>query len=99
MTVSRRRLFAYGTAGALAAFVHGGPAAAEAGSQEGSSSPQMPAQIATDRASSRGACGLDGFDMRSGLKPARLTMAMWDQAYALRHIPGGSFADRSEEHT
>lgn len=93
MTVSRRRLFAYGASGALAAFVHGGPAAAEAGSQEGSPAPQMPAQIATDRTSSTGSCGLDGFDMRSGLKPARLTMAMWDQAYALRHIPGGSFAD------
>ena len=34
-----------------------------------------------------------GFDMRSGLNPRRLTIVMWDQAFLLRHIPGGSFQD------
>jgi hypothetical protein len=33
------------------------------------------------------------FDMRDGLTPRRLTLAMWDQAFLLRHGPGGSFAD------
>jgi len=32
-------------------------------------------------------------DLRDQLTPRRLTMAMWDQAYVMRHIPGGSFAD------
>jgi len=31
--------------------------------------------------------------MREHLKPRRLTLAMWDQAFALRHVPGGSFED------
>ena len=31
--------------------------------------------------------------MREHLTPRRLTLAMWDQAFALRHGPGGSFAD------
>jgi len=35
----------------------------------------------------------DSFDMREHLTPRRLTLAMWDQAFALRHVPGGSFAD------
>jgi len=35
----------------------------------------------------------DPFDMRDHLTPQRLTLAMWDQAFALRHVPGGSFAD------
>lgn len=50
-------------------------------------------QVATDRGASLAAGGYDGYDMRNDLRPTRLTMAMWDQAYALRHIPGGSFAD------
>jgi hypothetical protein len=33
------------------------------------------------------------FDMRDGLTPRRLTLAMWDQAFLLRHIPGGSYQD------
>lgn len=33
------------------------------------------------------------FDMRNFLRPRRLTMAMWDQAYMLRRNPGDSFAD------
>jgi hypothetical protein len=33
------------------------------------------------------------FDMRSALSPRRLTIVMWDQAFLLRHAPGGSFAD------
>ena len=31
--------------------------------------------------------------MRNSLNPRRLTMAMWDQAYLARHMPGGSFED------
>jgi len=33
------------------------------------------------------------FDLRDALNPRRLTLAMWDQAFLLRHIPGGSFED------
>jgi len=33
------------------------------------------------------------YDMRDHLHPRRLTLAMWDQAFLLRHIPGGSFED------
>jgi hypothetical protein len=35
----------------------------------------------------------DNYDMREHLTPRRLTMAMWDQAFVLRHGPGGSFED------
>jgi hypothetical protein len=31
------------------------------------------------------------WDLREALTPRRLTLAMWDQCYALRHLPGGSF--------
>ncbi len=37
--------------------------------------------------------GQDGFDIREYLNPRRLTLAMWDNAFLMRHIPGGSFAD------
>jgi hypothetical protein len=33
------------------------------------------------------------FDMREAFQPRRLTLAMWDQAFLLRHLPGGSFED------
>jgi hypothetical protein len=33
------------------------------------------------------------FDMRRSLDPQRLTILMWDQAFLLRHHPGGSFQD------
>ncbi len=33
------------------------------------------------------------WDIRESLLPRRLTMVMWDQCYALRHAPGGSFED------
>ncbi len=52
----------------------------------------FPQQIMTDRRAT--ATGiLDTFDLREQLTPRRLTLAMWDQAFALRHGPGGSFAD------
>ena len=35
----------------------------------------------------------DHYDMRDGLCPRRLTMVMWDNAFLLRHGPGGSFED------
>ena len=31
------------------------------------------------------------FDLREQLDPRRLTLAMWDQAFLMRHIPGGIF--------
>jgi hypothetical protein len=31
------------------------------------------------------------WDIREALTPSRMTMVMWDQCYALRHGPGGSF--------
>lgn len=31
------------------------------------------------------------WDIREDLTPRRLTLVMWDQCYALRHLPGGSF--------
>lgn len=33
------------------------------------------------------------YDVREYLNPRRLTMLMWDQAFLLRHQPGGSFFD------
>ena len=53
---------------------------------------EFPTQQATD-GGSQAAGAVDTFDMREGLTPNRLTMAMWDQAFVLRHGPGGSFAD------
>lgn len=44
-------------------------------------------------AAARPATAGGAFDMRSALSPRRLTIAMWDQAWLLRHLPGGSFAD------
>jgi hypothetical protein len=53
----------------------------------------LPGQVASDRRSHDKTNSRGEFDMRTGLKPGRLTLAMWDVAYALRHGPGGSFAD------
>ncbi len=36
---------------------------------------------------------IGNFDMRNALYPRRLTMVMWDNAFLLRHGPGGSFED------
>jgi len=53
---------------------------------------EFPNQQATDRRSP--ASGItDTYDMREHLTPRRMTMAMWDQAFLLRHGPGGSFED------
>jgi len=41
-----------------------------------------------------GSMGTAGsFDMREHLDPRRLTLVMWDNAFVLRHGPGGSFED------
>ena len=53
---------------------------------------EFPVQLATDRKATAGSVA-DTFDMREHLNPKRLTMAMWDQAFALRHVPGESFED------
>ena len=52
----------------------------------------FPNQQSTDRRTAVTGV-IDTFDMREHLSPRRLTLAMWDQAFALRHGPGGSFAD------
>lgn len=93
MAVSRRELIAYGAAGALTTLAEGRSATAEEALQDGQPCGPMPNQVATDRASRPAACEFDAYDMRSHLKPRRLTIAMWDVAYALRHQAGGSFAD------
>jgi hypothetical protein len=93
MSFSRRDLIAYGTAGALAALADGRSAEARPTGQDGAFTATMPIQVATDRRPQSAIQRRDDFDLRTSLRPQRLTMAMWDQAYALRHIPGGSFAD------
>jgi hypothetical protein len=85
MSVSRRELIAYGTAGALTALTKGRPAIAEGGRAKRSVASQVPMQVATDRSPHYAASGSNGYDMRDDLKPRRLTIAMWDVAYALRH--------------
>lgn len=51
---------------------------------------EFPQQVTSQRRG--GAVGaIDAFDMRDALSPRRLTMAMWDQAFVLRHLPGGSY--------
>jgi hypothetical protein len=37
--------------------------------------------------------GKQEFDMRSGLNPSRLTIAMWDFSWLYMHYPGGAFED------
>jgi len=53
----------------------------------------FPNQISTSRPQSAPNTGTGAFDPRDWLKPRRLTIAMWDQAFLLRHGPGGSFQD------
>jgi len=54
----------------------------------------MPAQVSSNPArTTPTATTASGFDPREQLTPRRLTLAMWDQAFLLRHGPGGSFAD------
>jgi len=36
---------------------------------------------------------LDKYDMRNGLTPSRLTIAMWDYSWLYMHYPGGAFED------
>src|ERR1035438_5937454 len=92
VAVSRRKLMAYGAAGAFTA-ISGVAADAEGLSLDSGAPEQVPLQVASDRASRPSyGCG-DAYDMRDDLHPRRLTLAMWDVAYALRHGPGGSFAD------
>ncbi len=55
---------------------------------------EFPTAVNTNRKSiDKPAAAASNYDMRDHLLPKRLTMAMWDQAYILRHIPGGSFED------
>lgn len=54
----------------------------------------MPAQISlSPNRPAAASAAASGFDPRDHLSPRRLTLAMWDQAFLLRHGPGGSFAD------
>jgi len=86
MAISRRSMIGGGAAGALTAL------AANALAQEkGASASLRPTQTASDgRQQARSG---SGYDMRDDLSPQRLTMAMWDAGYVLRHGPGGSWAN------
>lgn len=55
---------------------------------------EMPAQVSSQpqRPVAASASG-SGYDPREQLGPRRLTLAMWDQAFLLRHGPGGSYED------
>jgi hypothetical protein len=88
MTVSRRDLIALGTAGALSTLASSSTAFAGEVTQS-----TMPTQVSSDRTPHKPSPAFAPYDMREDLTPRRLTMAMWDQAYALRHMPGASFAD------
>ena len=52
----------------------------------------FPLQVSSSRPPSADA-GRASYDPRESLTPRRLTMTLWDQAFVLRHIPGGSFED------
>src|SRR5215469_12890806 len=93
MAISRRDVIAGGTAGALAALAASGAARAADQTQENAAPESFPMQAATDRAPDPVPAVPGGYDPRNDLAPRRLAMAMWDQAYVLRHGPGGSFED------
>lgn len=97
MTLSRRELITQGAAGAFAAFASGSPAGAEPTAKETVPSLLDPKpqhmQMPINPLPSSPVIAFDGYDMRDSLRPQRLTMAMWDQAYLMRHMQGGSFAD------
>ena len=54
---------------------------------------EFPQQQASFRKASSATSSAGSFDPRDWLNPRRLTLAMWDQAFVLRHGPGGSFED------
>ena len=90
MTISRRDMIAGGTAGALTALATSGKAQAADQSSQDNAAAQFPVQVATDRKPDSATEVRGGYDPRNDLNPKRLTVAMWDQAYVLRHGPGGS---------
>lgn len=49
----------------------------------------FPSQVSSFRRMAAGPAS--SYDMRSALLPRRLTMIMWDNAFLLRHVPGGSY--------
>jgi hypothetical protein len=53
----------------------------------------FPMQETGSTGGARAAGGAIAFDMRDHLVPRRLTMVMWNQAFLLRHLPGGSYED------
>ncbi len=91
MAISRRKLIQGGAAGALAALGTGNAVAAGDATNAGKSS--YPMQSPTQHRPELRGSGDRGFDIRTELQPRRLTFAMWDVAYALRHVPGGSFSN------
>ncbi len=54
---------------------------------------QFPNQHVTRNQGNSAAYSTGQFDQRARLTPRRLTMAMWDQAFLMRHQTGESFAD------
>ena len=93
MAISRRDVIAGGTAGALTVLATSGAARAGDDTQRSTAPESFPIQTAADRAPDPVPAIPGGYDPRNDLMPRRLTMAMWDQAYVLRHGPDGSFED------
>lgn len=93
MAMTRRQMIAYGAAASLSPLAAGDVASGQATTQNTPATGPLPAQVASDRPARAPHSVDEGYDMREALQPRRATMAMWDVAYALRHAPGGSFAD------
>lgn len=92
MALSRRKLIAHGAAGAVTSLTTGAANSQTATAEESRQAP-VPTQVSTDKRpeNRRELDVFRGYDMRDDLTPRRLTMAMWDVAFALRHGPGGKF--------
>ena len=88
MGISRRDLIGYGAGGAATVLTLNSTASNPTGPAN-----TPPLQVSADPIARATDNLLDRYDMRDYLQPKRLTLAMWDVAYALRHVPGGSFAD------
>jgi hypothetical protein len=54
---------------------------------------ELPMQFSGGSIPTASSAAAGRWDVREALTPNRLTMVMWDQCYALRHGPGGSFQD------
>lgn len=90
MNLSRRSLLGAFAAGGLSAATDLG---AKARDRFPSAEKQVvPPAVPPGAAGKSEAVPARRYDLREDLKPRRLTMAMWDEAYALRHTAGESMA-------